>query len=85
MSAATNNIPPRSVLMRIMVRSWEYRRPRLAVRVRRSCAVFNVVLGVVLLGSVYWVGPLGALGLLPLAGAALLFWTAQNVQNSAHV
>jgi len=33
-------------LMRFLVRSWEYRRPRLWVGVRFACGIFNVVLGV---------------------------------------
>ena len=38
----------RSVLMTFLVRSWEYRRPRLWVSVRVACGIFNVVLGVLL-------------------------------------
>ena len=79
---ADNSIPPsRSVLMRLLVRSWEYRRPRLAVGVRIACGIFNVVLGAILLASL---GPLAWLAALPLAGAALLFWTARRLQASAH-
>jgi hypothetical protein len=85
MSATTNNVPPRSVLMRLLVRSWEYRRPRLAIGVRRASGVFNVVLGVVLLGSAPWTGPLASLGLLPLAGAALIFWTVHHLESSVRV
>jgi hypothetical protein len=44
--------------MRFLVRSWEYRRPRLWVGVRVACGIFNVVLGVVLLASLRWLGPL---------------------------
>jgi len=78
MYATADSIPPaRSVLMRVLVRSWEYRRPRLAVGVRIACGIFNVVLGVVLLASP---GPWAAL---PLAGAALIFWTARRLQSSA--
>jgi hypothetical protein len=75
--------PPPSVLMRFLVRSWEYRRPRLWVRVRIACGIFNVVLGVALLASVRWLGPLTWLAALPLAGAALIFWTARRLQASA--
>jgi signal transduction histidine kinase len=71
------------VLMRFLVRSWEYRRPRLAVGVRIACGIFNVVLGVVLVASVPWLGPLAALGLLPLAGAALIFWTVYRLQQDS--
>ena len=81
---ADNSIPPsRSVLTRVLVRSWEYRRPRLAVGVRITCGIFNVVLGVVLLASARWLGPLTLLAALPLAGAALIFWTARRLQSSA--
>ena len=73
----------RSVLMRFLVRSWEYRRPRLWVGVRVACGIFNVVLGVLLLASVQWLGPLTWLAVLPLAGAALIFWTARRLQASA--
>ena len=65
MHAPADNVPPpQPVLMRFLVRSWEYRRPRLWAGVRVACGIFNVVLGVLLLAS----GPLaGAAGL---AGSA---------------
>ena len=72
----------RSVLMRFLVRSWEYRRPRLWVCVRVDCGIFNVVLGVLLLASVHWIGPLAWLAAIPLAGAVLIFWTAHRLQAS---
>ena len=75
MYALADSTPPsRSVLMRFLVRSWEYRRPRLWVGVRIACGIFNVVLGIVLLASVYWLGSLTWLAALPLAGAVLIFW-----------
>ena len=74
--------PSRSVLMRFLVRSWEYRRPRLWVGVRVACGIFNVVLGVLLLASAHWLGPLAWLAALPLAGAVLIFWTAHRLQTS---
>ncbi len=77
-----NTAPSRSVLMRFLVRSREYRHPRLWVQVRVACGVFNVVLGVLLLASGHWLGPLAWLGVLPLAGAALIFWTACRLQAS---
>jgi hypothetical protein len=81
---ALNNGPAsaRSVLQRVLVRSWEYRRPRLWVVVRVACGIFNVVLGVLLLASVPWLGPLAWLAALPLVGAALIFWTAHRLQTS---
>jgi hypothetical protein len=82
---AVNDSTPssQSVLMRFLVRSWEYRRPRLWVGVRVGCGIFNVVLGVLLLASVRWLGPLAWLAVLPLAGAALIFWSAYRLQASA--
>ena len=84
MHAPADNAPPsQPVLMRFLVRSWEYRRPRLAVGVRIACGIFNIVLGVVLLASAPWTGPLALLGLLPLAGAALIFWTVYRLQQDS--
>jgi hypothetical protein len=74
--------PARSALMRFLVRSREYRHPHAWVRVRVACGVFNVVLGVVLLSSGHWLGSLAWLGVLPLAGAVLIFWTANRLQAS---
>ncbi len=84
MYAPTDSIsPPRSVLMRFLVRSWEYRRPRLWAGVRVACGVFNVVLGVLLLASAHWLGSLTWLAALPLAGAALIFWTVYRLQQDS--
>ena len=84
MSAPADSSPPaRPVLMRLLVREYEYRRPRLYAGVRIGCGIFNVVLGVVLLASVPWAGPLAWLGLLPLAGAALIFWTVYRLQQDS--
>jgi hypothetical protein len=74
--------PSRSALMRFLVKSREYRHPHLWVRVRVACGVFNVLLGVLLLASGHWLGPLAWLGVLPLAGAALIFWTAFRLETS---
>jgi signal transduction histidine kinase len=84
MSAPADSSPPaRPVLMRLLVREFEYRRPRLYTGVRIGCGIFNVVLGVALLASVPWTGPLALLGLLPLAGAALIFWTVYRLQQDS--
>jgi hypothetical protein len=53
------------------------------VRVRLACGAFNLLLGVLLLASGQWLGPAAWLGLLPLAGAAPIFWTAYYLQHSA--
>jgi threonine/homoserine/homoserine lactone efflux protein len=84
MHAPAGNVPSaQPVLMRFLVRSWEYRRPGLWMRVRVACGIFNVVLGVALLASVHWLGPLTWLAALPLAGAALIFWTVYRLRSSA--
>ena len=49
---------------------------------RQMDLAINVVLGVLLLASGHWLGPLAWLGVLPLAGAALIFWTASRLQTS---
>ena len=68
--------------MRVLVRSREYRRPGLWAGVRVACGIFNVVLGVVLLASAHRLGPLTWLAALPLAGAALIFWTVYRLRAS---
>jgi signal transduction histidine kinase len=84
MYALNDNAPSsRSVLMRFLVRSWEYRRPRLWVGVRVACGIFNVVLGVLLLASVQQLGALAWLAALPLAGAVLIFWTVYRLQQDS--
>jgi len=83
MQAPTDTVPgPRPILMRILVRSWEYRRPRLYARVRFASGVFNTALGVAMIVASPWVGPLALLAALPLAGGALVFWTARHLQAS---
>jgi hypothetical protein len=70
------------VLMRFLVRSWEYRHPRVWVRVRIACGIFNVMLGVVLLALSPRLGALTWLAVVPLAGAALIFWTVSGLRAS---
>ena len=83
MQAPAGNVPSaQPVLMRFLVRSWEYRHPQVWVRVRIACGIFNVVLGVLLLASYHWLGPLTWLAAVPLAGAALIFWTVSRLQAS---
>ena len=84
MHAPADNAPPaRPVLMRLLVRSWEYRRPGLWVGVRVACGIFNVIVGVVLLASAPQLGALTWLAALPLAGAALIFWTVNRLQAAS--
>ena len=83
MHSPTDNVTPaRPVLMKLLVRSWEYRRPRVWVGVRFAAGIWNLGLGVLLLASGHWLGPLAWLGALPLAGAGLLFWTSSRLQHS---
>jgi hypothetical protein len=74
-------IPPRSTLMRLLVRSLSYRHPQLMIRVRLACALWNLALGVVLLVSSHWLGQFAWLGLVPLAGSALLFMTVAHLRR----
>jgi signal transduction histidine kinase len=84
MSAPADGVPAsRSVLMRLLVREFEYRRPRLYTGVRITSGIFNVVLGVALLASVNWTGSLALLGVVPLGGAALIFWTVYRLQQDS--
>jgi signal transduction histidine kinase len=84
MHAPADNVPSsQPVLMRFLVRSWEYRRPRLWVGVRVACGIFNIVLGVLLLASFHWLGPLTWLAALPLTGAALIFWTVYRLPQDS--
>jgi signal transduction histidine kinase len=53
------------------------------VGVRVACGIFNVVLGVLLLASLRWLGALAGLAALPLAGAALIFWTVYRLQQDS--
>jgi len=61
--------------MRLLVGSWGYRHPRLSAGVRIVCGIWNLGLGILLLSYGYWVG------VVPLAGAALLFWIAYRLQH----
>ena len=76
MHAPTDNATPLTIRpLRLPVRSRQYRHPRVGC----ACALpveLQPLLGVLLLASGYWLGPLAWLGVLPLTGAALIFWTA---------
>jgi hypothetical protein len=67
--------------MRLLVRSWDYRHPRVWARIRFACGAWNLFLGALLIASVHWLGSLAWLGLVPLAGAVLLFWTGYRLQR----
>ena len=75
-SPPSNNGPSsRSVLMRVLVRSWEYRHPRGWAGFRLACGIWNLGLGFFLLAYGYWIGSV------PLLGAALIFWTVYRLQQ----
>lgn len=85
MHTTPNNFnPSQPVLMRILVRSWEYRRPSVWVRVRIVLGIWNLVLGVLLVALgygrdasfCYW------LAAIPLVGSALIFWTVNRLRHS---
>jgi signal transduction histidine kinase len=76
MHAPTDRVAPsRPVLMRFLVRSWEYRYPRAWAGFRYAAGTWNLALGVLLLSYGYW------LGLVPLLGSVLIFWTAYRLQQ----
>ena len=85
MYAPNNNASSsaRAVLMKFLVRSWEYRRPRLWMGVRFACGIFNVIIGVLLLAIVHRLGQLTWLAVIPLAGAVLIFWTVYQLQQDS--
>jgi hypothetical protein len=83
MNVSTDNVPPSPpFLMRLLVRSWEYRRPRLAMGVRIASGIFDLLLAIVLFAAISPVSPLSALAALPLAGAVLIFWTVYRLHAS---
>jgi signal transduction histidine kinase len=63
--------------MRFLVRSWEYRHPRAWGVFRFAAGVWNLILGVLLLSYGYWVG------LVPLLGSVLIFWTVYRLQQDS--
>jgi hypothetical protein len=69
MHAPTENAaPPRSVLNRLVLRSWDYRRPRVWAGVRFAVGIWLVFLGGLLLADGYlW-------ATLLLVAAAVLLW-----------
>ena len=69
MHAPTGNVaPPRSVLNRLLLRSWDYRHPRVWAGVRYAVGICLVFLSGLLLSDGYlW-------ATLLLVAAAVLFW-----------
>jgi hypothetical protein len=83
MHAPTDNFTAsQPVVMRLLVRSWEYRHPSVWVGIRLACGVWNLALGVLLLSYVHQLGAYSWLAAVPLAGAALIFWTGYRLRHS---
>jgi hypothetical protein len=66
-------LPPRPLPQRLLVRSWAYRHPALQIGVRITVGTWDLALAMFLLSYGHWVG------LVPLAGSALILWTAYIV------
>jgi peptidoglycan/LPS O-acetylase OafA/YrhL len=85
MHTTTDNVTPRQpALARVLIRSWEYRKPRTWVRVRIVLGTWNLVLGVLLVALGHWRDASFCywLAAIPLVGAALIFWTANHLQDT---
>jgi signal transduction histidine kinase len=75
---ATTGHAQRPLLERLLIRRWEYRHPQAWLAFRMLAGAWNVILGILLLAyKFYWIA------LVPLAGAALIFWVAYYVQQHA--
>jgi hypothetical protein len=71
--------PPRSWLERFLIRRWEYRYPRAWLTFRLIAGTWNFFLGCLLLTYGFvWIG------LIPLAGSALIFWSAYRIWIRVH-
>jgi hypothetical protein len=77
---ATKYNPPQPFLMRVLVWGpWSYRRPRTWAGIRLACAIVDLVVGSALLSAHSYLGNWSWLGLISLAGSAVLFWTAYRL------
>ena len=81
MYASAHNVPPpqRSLLERFLIRKLEYRHPRAWLSFRIIAGTWNFFLGCLLLTYGFvWIG------LIPLAGSALIFWSAHRIWVKVH-
>jgi hypothetical protein len=68
------NARARSLVMRALVRSWEYRNPRVWASARAVVGTVVILLGAILCGVGYWWGALVmAVGVLAIVVAGLMF------------
>jgi len=64
----------RALIMKILVRSWEYRYPRFCAGARVAAGILVILIGAILCGSGYWWGALlMAIGALAIIVAGLVF------------
>ncbi|MBV9792731.1 MAG: hypothetical protein JO016_02220 [Actinobacteria bacterium] len=81
MVASAHPTPPPapSWLERFLIRRREYRHPHAWLAFRMIAGAWNVILGILLLAYGYY-----GLALIPLAGSALIFWTASWIWIKVH-
>lgn len=65
---AQRPFPRRPFPQRLLIGSWSFRHPYASMIVRSIAGIWDLLFGFFLLSYGYWVG------LVPLAGSALLFW-----------
>jgi hypothetical protein len=69
-----SNAGTRAWVMNVLVRSWEYRRPRLFASLRVVAGSLTILVGAILCGTGFWWGALMmGLGALALVVAGLMF------------
>jgi hypothetical protein len=69
-----NTAHSRSVIMKILVRSWEYSYPAATAAVRAVLGVLAIVIGITLLATGFWWGALlMSIGALTMIVAGLMF------------
>ena len=78
-SAHPAPLPAPSRFERFLIRRWEYRHPDAWLTFRMLAGIWNAFLGILLLAyGFYWIA------LIPLAGSALIFWTAHRIWTKVH-
>jgi hypothetical protein len=74
MQARYGNNAARSLVMKALVRSWEYRHPRVWARLRAVAGAVAILVGAILCGTGFWWGALVmGLGALAIVVAGLMF------------
>ncbi len=73
-TSSANTDHSRSVIMKILVRSWEYRSPAATAGVRAAIGILVILIGITLCATGFWWGALLMLiGALTLIVAGLMF------------